>query len=553
MRCVFYALTLISILCVALEQLILINYKSFNEDKYAYITDQMCEQQWVPLNRHLYFRPQLAFFYIDLNKIKLYFERDNNLSNVSLQLDVLIRGKTVFNTSRLVYKEYHTRSRYKWMSLEVDFVWNENPVGIQVLLHSLGLNESMPNPIDLEIKQYQPIGPKKYSMLCSKMFCYGKGYAKSFEWWIELNKMHGYDKLVFFNNSIEKSPRFDSVFEKNKNFLEIIQLQCLPNFIDYTEDKKFIKSFHEFEKHIKFNHELNLHFEFITLNECYLSNMDKYDFISVGDQDESILPRRLEGFMKIDNRPLLMASRRLKSFLSNDYKCSQETSALQDFIGYLRKEFDNVEDYKYLNMSSNRNLTWHFKMGLYIPHAVMETFFKSLSKSLLLLDNCHHNNCLNNTKFEVDYMENLKFKFDIGDQMGLEYARYLVKFYAKVLKPFLFRNRQSLEEMPEQFNRFFFFHGASTATSFEGKTLHSTRSTNLLTTHYPEDTINNFFGVPMNYGFLSHFRENLDKVIYQVAGDIAVTDLKFDLNYFVCYYKLLAHKLGYEIDFKINL
>jgi len=53
---------------------------------------------------------------------------------------------------------------------------------------------------------------------------------KHFNWWIEMNKRSGYDKIIMCNNSIPNTNEFNRILKKNKNFLHLNRLNCFPNF-----------------------------------------------------------------------------------------------------------------------------------------------------------------------------------------------------------------------------------------------------------------------------------------------------------------------------------
>ena len=39
---------------------------------------EKCDNQWFKLNRHVYFRPNLAFYYLDLKELKIFYEINAN-------------------------------------------------------------------------------------------------------------------------------------------------------------------------------------------------------------------------------------------------------------------------------------------------------------------------------------------------------------------------------------------------------------------------------------------------------------------------------------------
>ena len=324
---------------------------------------------------------------------------------------------------------------------------------------------------------------------------------------------------------------------KNKAFIEIIQFQCLPNFLNYSEGKRYIKSFYEFAKVLAAYGfgplEYSIHFEYVTLNECYLRNMDKYEYIIINDQDESVIPRRIVNLLKIDNTKLNFELNQTAELFENNYQCADDLKDLKNYMNYLK----NVLNEK------NETIAFHFMMGMYLPQFFVVSFFKELSKTL----NNHSKN-FDKTQFDVDYVKGLKFKIVIHEKIDFEYAKYLEKLYLTVIQPFMLRNTATLELMPDQFNRIFLFHGKSTSW-YAGKTIHNTQITTSLTTHYPDNKTNILY-IPMEYGYLSHFREDLEWMAQHIPNKlISIRDFKFDINYFQCYYKPLTQKLGYKIQF----
>ena len=510
----------------------------------------LCETQWEKLNGFLFFRPQLTFFYTDLSKLRLFFQLNSahQIPNLNLKLLIHIRNSTLlsFKLNKFEYNEHHIHSEYRWMSMEANFTLSNfisnqylhllqdipKNFELQVYIDIDNQTDSTRHPMRVKIKHFRSVAPKRHSLICSKLFYFGKNHASAFEWWIELNRMHGYHRLVIYNNSIEGSDKFDRVFQQQRDFVEIIQYQCIPNFIDKDNtNKSFIRSFNEFEAYYKrealYYH---MHFEFITLNECYFENMDKYEYIAVYDQDESIIPRRIKNYMQLDNKQIDL------NVFGNDSQCLDQSRSISSYMSYLKSE---------LNMLNNTNTTFHFNMGIYLNHELFEAVIERFLNST-------NNQTGGNYSFNVDYPNDINFKGDRGLNFNVvvkneaehRYAKYLKEFYYEKIRPFLVSN--NLSALPSQFNRFFLLTGEST-TWMCGKTIHNTRSSHWVSTHYPEG--NNFLNVlwtPIRYGFNSHFRSSL-KDIHE--KNISISDFKFDLNYFLCYFKPLSVKLGYKMRF----
>ena len=274
--------------------------------------------------------------------------------------------------------------------------------------------------------------------------------------------MIGYrDAYVTFDfaNVAINNFEFKRVFQQQQDFVEIIQYQCIPNFIDKNNiNKSFIRSFNEFEATYKLEAlYYHMHFEFITLNECYFENMDKYEYIAVYDQDESIIPRRIQDYMQLDNKQIDL------DVFGNDSQCLDYTRPISSYMSFLKIN---------LNQLNNSDTTFHFNMGMYLNHelfeAVIETFLNSSN---------NQTKEKGNYSFNVDYPNDINFKGDRGlnfnvvikNEVEYNYANYLKEFYYKTIRLFLQSN--NLSSLPEQFNRFFLLTGDST-TWMRGKTIH---------------------------------------------------------------------------------
>jgi hypothetical protein len=57
------------------------------------------------------------------------------------------------------------------------------------------------NPINLIIKKFQADTKlKENSIVCSKIYYVTSEYSNQFKWWIEMNQIHKYNKIVIYNN-----------------------------------------------------------------------------------------------------------------------------------------------------------------------------------------------------------------------------------------------------------------------------------------------------------------------------------------------------------------
>ena len=308
-----------------------------------------CDKQWLKLNRHVYFRPSLAFYYLDLKQLKLYYERNTNFNYTFKLLGKLeIKANTIvyFPVKNFQLKEIHGHDRYRYESLTanlsladvIDAEFSQvltgleiNEMKLSVLIQTENSTQSTSNKsLSIKMKYFRQVDNnfKQKSMICTKLLYLKSNYLNTINWWLELNRMHGFNKLTIYNNSMPS--QMDAMFEKNSDFVQVIQFQCIPNFMqNENSEKPYIKSFFEFENVYKTDPlYYHTHFEFFTLNDCYLQNMDQFEHVTVMDQDESIVPRRLSKFRKLNN------SHVKASDLKNENECLKSSS---NIISYLNR------------------------------------------------------------------------------------------------------------------------------------------------------------------------------------------------------------------------
>lgn len=275
--------------------------------------------------------------------------------------------------------------------------------------------------------------------------------------------MNGYDKLVLFNNSLP----FSDLFRKYKDFVQVIQFQCLPNFYSNSTFKKLFIRFDDVKDIYKINPSgLHLHFEYLTFNECYLTNKDKYKYISIMDQDESIIPRKPLFLNNSNQWPKFNSS-----FLSSP------PYELMIYLKDLSKEF---------NLTKKN--TYSFQMGVFLKHETIRVIFDELNKFLKEFENKSINNFnhtiqIKDTKQKNQWGEEMNFKFLIKDKQDFEYVNYLNIFYFNYVKPFLLKNNNSLSKIAEPFNRLYMLMGLNSTKFLWGKTIHDTLQTHSLYTH----------------------------------------------------------------------
>lgn len=200
--------------------------------------------------------------------------------------------------------------------------------------------------------------------------------------------------------------------------------------------------------------------------------------------------------------------------------------------------------YDYLKLQTNKKITFHFLMALYVKHKLIADMFQKLDEYFKLNQTNSTNSLIINIQDKTDrnFRGQLGVEYNvlIKTKQEFQHAKNLNKFYWYAIKPFLDRNKNILEKLPESFNRFYLLNGVTTSWMC-GKTIHHTQSTHWVSTHYPEgNNFENVLWTPHEYGHVSHFRSSL-KDLHE--RNISITDFKFDINYFLCYFKPMIKKL----------
>ena len=102
--------------------------------------------------------------------------------------------------------------------------------------------------------------------------------------------------------------------------------------------------------------------------------MDKYEHIAVHDQDESVIPRRIEKLTR------LSINQSIDEQDYNSEKCSK-SNMITSYFKDVNSQLDSTGKYKHLNFTHG-DLSYHFLMGLFVKHHVMDMVFNELSHYL---------------------------------------------------------------------------------------------------------------------------------------------------------------------------
>ena len=244
------------------------NLASFNDPR-IHDHDYYCEKysEWLQISENCFVKKSFSFYLVDKNEYRtfLLLKRNNPVLTIDLYLEIFLRDKYLFSyiynstaeekikTGWFVDQYGHTVMK-KSLNLKnlitsfdknFDFDNDKSKLNISVYFYDRKSKRLTNYSIPMTLKSLSDAEKtkQKSALLCAKCFYFKPNEYKKFFWWVELNKMSGYNQISICNNSIPNTKAFNKIFERSKNFLIVKQMKCIPNF--FTDEKfknfKFLK------------------------------------------------------------------------------------------------------------------------------------------------------------------------------------------------------------------------------------------------------------------------------------------------------------------------
>lgn len=503
-------------------------HKEISTESHRKMQNNECNNQWIIVNDKVFFRSSLFFFYEDISEIRLFLLKEIKFV-LNFNIDLILIDSNKEKTFPVCYFDFINlntaqKSVYGFLKIKTNFLKESYSPNAKFFIQIKYNNDSkvLIEKLPLEKKIYNvDFLMKKSAILCSRIFTFGNQYTLDFEWWFKINIKNGLEKIVFYNGSLGSGNAFHELFKKYEKHIEVIQIDCLPNF-DFNEKKSKFLNFKDFYWSIPHRYL----FEIFTYNDCYQRYHNKYKYILVSDQDEVIIPR--EELKYLDTQGSFISQHSLISKING-----------KKFGTYVRKIKDRM---KLTDVSS-----LYFKMGFYFDEIYLAKIFNKI-KSIVE----KHQSFPNSTSI-IHLKEKNKGLYDcpennlyitISNHKEFEYSKYLLSLYLNKHINFINKNREKLKNLENlNYMRFFLMVGNSTLY-FGGKTVHDTRLTKVVTHHLPLNYTP--VTIPLNIGFVSHFRKNFQcfKNTHLSIGDII-----FDFEYFENYFKPISNDLSYNLEF----
>ena len=535
----------------------LISYKNYYGDHEIYVKLEKFDnidinvkgprnEVWEQMNELVFFKRTSSYYIIEKSILKVYFVcKDSFNSSINMILKVEYKDETVsqdYIVKNVNYEEKEARSNYrlKLLSLKFNLLETFNMVDYDVISNLLLYFETGENtkyitqyPLKVTIKRLQS-GTKQGSIICSKCFWFrNDDDYKYLLWWIELNKQIGYSKVQFCNQSIPNSREFNQIFETYRDFIDVRQFHFIPNFKSRHNSPYEHNYLTDYNQLSESDFGWNLDgYHVLHTNECFLENADKYEYVTVVDNDETIIPSIINSKLrkKVDNFNYVK-SLNLNSIQKevNSVNLACELDAKTNYIGSYLKSFGTMKNF-------------HFGMAYYLKDVDLKRIFNAF-------EDYFNSTSFNSNSFDhviqvIDYEKKSEFhnpydyKFEIKNADELAYARNLLFLYRNFIEKFENKYKAVLNSYSEQFHRFFYISGEAT-NWLCGKSIWHTDRTSEYSVHYGV-VAENLNTLDFNDGHNGHFRVN-----YPFKADkIRITELSLDFNYLNCFYKPIIEKFA---------
>ena len=446
---------------------------------------------WEQLNSNVFFKRTGAFYIIEKQLLRIFFisKVGHGDYKYDVKLNVEHRKNLIFSSfifRNVSVKNHAKRGYYSSDSLDLninlthyadkkdyDLLTNETFYKFYVSIISNNKKESTKNPLKLNLRYIRQRKNKKKSrsIICSKCLFYEPSQYPELLWWVELTKLAGYEKIVFCNMSIPNTRHFDKIFEKHKDFIELVQFKTIPNFSSSSPPQKYLTHYFQIKqkngKYHTFGRDM---FDLLIETECFYNNAAQYEFISVHDTDETIIPRVNSKLMKSSNTFNYVKS--LNSIneknLNLDSSCEKNTD--RRFEPYIAR------------LGKNKN--FHFKMGFYLSDVIVKEVFSAFE---VYFNSKKFNSNLNQHRItSVSKRKINNYTFLIAGKDELKYAKNLLSIYKYYLKSFYAKDANKTY-FSKIFGSLFFLFGRSTS-NYMGKTVYDTDIGFGLGVHYPKDS-----------------------------------------------------------------
>jgi hypothetical protein len=500
-------------------------------------------KEWQILNNNLFIRVKTAFYFIDEKKISIFLQcldefYGHDLNYLKFAFDVKIYNKkdplnkiAQFYLQNINVKWFTRRTPpvkipitstnvqlYAYLDLEMfkETRHIDSMNEIQMSLEVSALDKNTKKFTSTEPSSINVVMKYRYTQKQAIYFCAEPTYFEDknhvdLKWFTELNRQIGFDRVIISNNSVPNTKDFNKIFSNNRDILEVVQYNYLPNFLHPNSSQRFVNNLEDLApkggEFVPDHLHLIVPNDIMAYTECIFNNIDKANKIFIGDIDETFIPSKLPKFDTKQQSIETLSKMNLKNeleatnFNNNFLKQENCINSLKNNETFLQSYLNSI--YKNLNIPNESSI--YISSLLFFKDDLTEEIFKQMKFALANVSTLVNPSSNSNTSLQVN-SSSLATKFPlkikifkkhvptqtksfvfhdasydvncsivINDEFELKYAQSLLSLYMYVLKPFLKENAPYLQFESERLSRFFYID-----TFVRGKSFLNTQKTEFM-------------------------------------------------------------------------
>ena len=489
---ILFTVFLVTIFELNLKTNQLLKYKSNDFP----VLSQNANDEWQILNNNLFIRVKTAFYFIEQTKIIIFltclddvFGENLNYMKFAFKIKLYEKGNRQHKLAEFFLqniqiaafsrkKPYQTNAQldttfdltFLKESLQIDFLYKIEMVLDIIAINKRNNNFSSTNPDSINVEIKYRFREKRNIYFCAEPTYLEDKDHVDLKWFIELNRLIGYDRFILSNSSVPNTKEFNKIFGKNKDFLHVVQYNYLPNFLQPNASQKFVRHYEDLtQKGVEFFGDALQYIipmDTMAYTECIHNNVDKANLIFIADIDETFIPSKLSKFDTKQKSIEFLSSLNLKNekevlnfkseFLREDDCLKSKRNSETTF---LRSYMDDI--YRNSNISNEKSV--YFLQVTFLRDDLSEEIFSQLDSILInstrqypIKFKIYKKHVPTKTKNFVfaDTSYDANFMISINDEFQFKYAQSLLNVYKYIIKPFLKENESHLKKESERLSRF---------------------------------------------------------------------------------------------------
>ena len=538
--------------------------------------------EWADLNQKIFFKKTTAIYFHDRQMFTLMFlsskEASEHLSLFTFKFNFQISLKhdamKTMHFKNIFYQHQSSTPNTK-ISFHLDLNASQITEMHRVdLLISLYLNDEfndlavLNEPIQVKIVENSIAQVKNMYICLEPSFMEPEDFSK-LKWFLEMSSLIGYNKIVFNNNSIPNTARFNKLLlETYAHMVKINPYNYLPNIVKPELEQTYASHMEDLTRKGEEYSGPGILYHYLNdfcIDECLLTHRAEAGLIFFPDTDETFIPNKLkhfdypyETFKFLSSMETNLREQDQVSAFNTKHLLQSNCMQANEGLSYIRSYLDDL----YAKYKIHEDSSLFLPQVLFLTNRLMKEFFSRLELAL---------NSTNSIDYPIRvkiYQKHIKsesrgFKFHstewdsnfsviISTRVELNYAQNLLGLYRHLIEPFLKTHNVKLKSESERLSRYFYYdlRNDKFNKGYVGKSFVNPKtSPTMMGPHVPNHDEGFLYGTDkkdlykrqphhhkdLAYYYIAHFRDRY----YLGAYAFPITQFHIDLNYFACYVRPL--------------